>query len=540
MTTDAGPRTGRPAVAGPARVPADPAERCVRCGFEGTGEHACEREWRAALDGRFQLERCLGRRPGSVTFQARPVGGGSPLVLKVIARPDGEDAEAAFQRVISSLDSLNHPNIAAIIDHGISDSFFWYATEFAPGKPLDERRGRVRFDLATCSRMVVQVASALDHAHRRHVVHGALTPANILIDDQGWVRVTDFAIRAALVDAGVLPPSARDARYLAPEQAGPRRVVGAPADQWALAVIAYECLSGSPPFGSRSAATMGQGARPGQLGTHPDNVLPPHVDAAFGRALDARPGLRFDGIQQFAAALDGGAPPAAPPTWPGAAHPGPGLGHLPPAALVPEPPARQRGPGVVVLAAALGLLVSGWWLWVNHQASRATELNLRPPALAIPQERTRPLPPSQPLGALRTEKRLAAEIAPTPSTGSSPQPPVRSVDSLRPATAPAPTPAEPRPAPRPTAPPVRRPPPPEGGPAAPAGVAVLFVNSRPWAQVFVDGTRLGNTPLTGVTIPAGQHRIRIERNGFEPYDQIISVGAGDELRLTGIILRELP
>ncbi|MBI1722706.1 MAG: PEGA domain-containing protein, partial [Gemmatimonadetes bacterium] len=66
----------------------------------------------------------------------------------------------------------------------------------------------------------------------------------------------------------------------------------------------------------------------------------------------------------------------------------------------------------------------------------------------------------------------------------------------------------------------------------------LFVNATPWGQLFIDGQPVGNTPRANLEIPAGTHHIRVVRDGFEPFDRTIEVAAGQEVRLTGIVLVE--
>jgi hypothetical protein len=67
---------------------------------------------------------------------------------------------------------------------------------------------------------------------------------------------------------------------------------------------------------------------------------------------------------------------------------------------------------------------------------------------------------------------------------------------------------------------------------------VLFINSSPWGEVFVDDVLVGTTPLAGLTVRPGEHRIRVVRGGFEPYEQTVSLAPGQQLRLTRITLRE--
>jgi len=65
------------------------------------------------------------------------------------------------------------------------------------------------------------------------------------------------------------------------------------------------------------------------------------------------------------------------------------------------------------------------------------------------------------------------------------------------------------------------------------------VNATPWGQVYLDGVPIGNTPRVGVSVPAGTHQVRVERDGFVPFERTITVVANGDVRLTDIVLREL-
>ena len=105
-------------------------------------------------------------------------------------------------------------------------------------------------------------------------------------------------------------------------------------------------------------------------------------------------------------------------------------------------------------------------------------------------------------------------------------------------TAPAPTPAPVR---RPTSPPPRRarPQPRAAARAAPASPGRLFINSSPWGQVYVDGELIGYTPRADIQVAPGPHRLRVVRDGFQPYEVAIRVASDQELRITDIVLSEL-
>ncbi len=125
-------------------------------------------------------------------------------------------------------------------------------------------------------------------------------------------------------------------------------------------------------------------------------------------------------------------------------------------------------------------------------------------------------------------------------------PPVAPIEPGPTAVVPAPPPAPPPPPPVPSA---RADAAPPASPATPAPTAApsprarapgrLWIGATPWGQVYVDDKLIGNSPIVGLAVPAGLHHLRIVRDGFEPFERTIQVAAGAELRLTGLVLREL-
>src|SRR5205823_10406031 len=151
-----------------------------------------------------------------------------------------------------------------------------------------------------------QAAAALDAAHRRGVVHRDVKPANLLLDEQGNVHVADFGIASAAgLDSLTLTGTVLGtAGYLSPEQAQGERA-GPASDRYALAVVAYELLSGERPFANESvtaeAAAHATAAVPSIAARCKD--LPWEVDPIFQRALAKDPAVRYGTAAEFAASL---------------------------------------------------------------------------------------------------------------------------------------------------------------------------------------------------------------------------------------------
>ena len=241
---------------------------------------------REDLRGLFELETVHRRGPASVVFLARDLEFDQPVALKLIPRAPvaGAEAEEAFHRAAALVADLDHPHIVPLYSAGATDRFFWCSMGYVEGRSLAEAlRSSEPMDPAACLRLVAQVATALDAAHLRGIVHAGLTPANVLIDAAGDAHVTDFWIPWVLERLGALlgdGGKARRAKYRAPEQLSEGRC-GPEADQHALAAVMQACLVKTPVR------------------------IPPDIGRAIQRALTPTPEVRFPSVRDFVAALGG-------------------------------------------------------------------------------------------------------------------------------------------------------------------------------------------------------------------------------------------
>ena len=353
-----------------ARIP-EGSHECPLCGFKPATnvlveQAAADEAWQAvqqALGDRFWLEGLerLGER--SFVYRARELATERDVALKVVPVSLGVDHELAqrFERHAAQAAQLRHAHIVSILQYGVTRRFLWYAMEYAEARPLSEvLRDAAPMDLEAVLRIAEQAASALDFAHRRGVVHGNLKPSNILVDARQWVRVTDFAVleafgrpRAPQQGAPVL----HRPEYMAPEQFYSRGV-GASADQYALAVIVYRCLSGSLPFVGDSfdeVARQQTNEAPPRL-SDVRRDLPVSVLDAVQRALSKTPAGRFPTVLDFTAALSGAPKPVAPVTRSRPADEVPVETPL----LVVDTPQRFSGKRILaIVAAAIILAVIG-------------------------------------------------------------------------------------------------------------------------------------------------------------------------------------
>jgi serine/threonine-protein kinase len=216
----------------------------------------------AALREHYTIERELGGGGMSRVYVARDETLGRDIVIKVLPPELAEGLSAErFEREARLAARLQHPHIVPVITAGIADGLPYYTMPFVSGESLRERMVRGQLELPTATKVLSDVARALDYAHRQGVIHRDIKPENILLSD-GIAMVTDFGIAKALSAAKTQAPggtltqlgtSLGTPAYMAPEQAV-GDTVDPRADLYAWGVVAYEMLAGVHPFAGRTTS----------------------------------------------------------------------------------------------------------------------------------------------------------------------------------------------------------------------------------------------------------------------------------------------
>jgi serine/threonine-protein kinase len=267
----------------------------------------------AAIEDRYRIERELGQGGMATVYLARDVRHERGVALKVL-RSDLAAVIGAerFLQEIRTTANLQHPHILPLHDSGEVDGTVFYVMPFVQGESLRDCLTRERqLPLDDALRITREVASALDYAHRHGVIHRDIKPENILLHD-GQALVADFGIALAasraeggtrMTETGM---SLGTPHYMSPEQALGERTIDARADIYALGCVAYEMLTGEPPF---TGATV-QAIVAKVMSATPErpslirSTVPEHVEAALLKALAKLPADRFRTAADFAAALD--------------------------------------------------------------------------------------------------------------------------------------------------------------------------------------------------------------------------------------------
>ena len=261
------------------------------------------------IDGRYRVVSRLGSGGMADVYLAQDQQLGRDVAVKVLHHHFAEDQEFVerFRREASSAAALSHPNIVAIFDRGEWNGTYYIAMEYVAGRTLKELvREQGALDPATAIEIVVQILRAARFAHRRGVIHRDLKPHNVILDEEGRARVTDFGIaRAGASDMTLTGSIMGTAQYLSPEQAQ-GLVVSAASDLYSIGVILYELLTGAVPFEGETAVAIAVK----QVSAEPyppsalNPALPPSLDAVVLRALAKDPAHRYADADELIAALE--------------------------------------------------------------------------------------------------------------------------------------------------------------------------------------------------------------------------------------------
>ena len=266
---------------------------------------------RTALTGSYVIDRELGRGGMATVYLAQDTRHDRVVALKVL-HPDlaASLGPERFLREIKLAARLNHPHILPLFDSGEAESFLYYVMPYIEGESLRERLDREKqLPVDEAVRHAKSIASALDYAHRQNIIHRDIKPENVMLYE-GEAMVMDFGIAKAvsaaasetLTQTGMMVGTPA---YVSPEQAAGEINLGGQSDQYSLACVLYEMLSGERPFtGENAAAIMAkrftETAAP--LRTVRGSI-PEHVERAVSKAMSTAASARYSTTAQFAQAL---------------------------------------------------------------------------------------------------------------------------------------------------------------------------------------------------------------------------------------------
>jgi predicted Ser/Thr protein kinase len=469
---------------------------CSHCGTpSGELAHECppdptdELRQRLArtLAGRYEITRLLGRGGMAVVFLAEDLALERQVAIKVLPPEMAHDTKLIprFQQEAKTAAKLDHPNIIPIYRVESEAGLVYFVMKYVTGRSLEQLLEDGPLPIELARRVLREAALALGHAHQRRIVHRDVKPANIMMEADGRVMLTDFGISKAvqgeaasqLTGTGTIIGTPH---YMAPEQAKGLEVDGR-ADQYALAIVGHQILTGKQPFDGSAHSILYKHVfepPPPVLATRPD--VPRDISAALERALSKDPEQRFATMEEFATALGG----------------------------------ERRSGSRTVVSAPIKPLASGGPKATKPKPSRtATRRSVIALGICVVLG-----------GAAWAGLREPAEPAPAQEAI---VPPVTRIQR-----APAvPQPERPE---RPSAPPLTGV---EGAvraPAKPKAVrienAYLTVASEPWGTLYLDNVEIGPTPVADHPLQPGKYRLRIEQEGYRTKTEIIVVTGPNPIR----------
>ncbi len=248
------------------------------------------------LSGRYRLEARAGAGGMSTVYLARDQTLQRPVAIKLLHREVASDSDQLerFRREARAVAQLSHPHIVGVIDAGEDENRPYIVFEYVEGETLKERIRRLgRLPVPEAVAYSIEIARALGAAHARHIVHRDVKPQNVLIDDEGSARVTDFGIARTMDEEGLTT----DGRvlgttdYVSPEQALGQPVTGQ-SDLYSLGIALYEMLTGEVPFRGENQVAVAM--------KHVREALPdvrsgrPEVSAALAAVVETATAKRLE------------------------------------------------------------------------------------------------------------------------------------------------------------------------------------------------------------------------------------------------------
>ena len=261
------------------------------------------------VDGRYRILRRIGSGGMADVYCAEDTHLGRQVAIKVLHRRFAQDQEFVerFRREAKSAAGLNHPNVVGVFDRGEHEGTYYIAMEFLEGRTLkDIVTAEAPLAQERVVDLGVQILNAAGFAHRHGVIHRDFKPHNVIVDDLGHAKVTDFGIARAgaseMTETGSIMGTAQ---YLSPEQAQGHAVT-ATSDIYSIGVMLYEMLAGRLPFDGDSAVAVALK----HLSEPPTPIsqwradVHPALEAVVMAALAKDPARRWQSAEDFAVALE--------------------------------------------------------------------------------------------------------------------------------------------------------------------------------------------------------------------------------------------
>jgi eukaryotic-like serine/threonine-protein kinase len=257
------------------------------------------------ISGRYRIIKLIGGGGMANVYLAHDVILDREVAIKMLRIDFANEEEfiKRFQREAQSATSLAHPNIVSIYDVGEEDDLYYIVMEYVHGMTLKQyiqQHSPVPVDKAID--IMKQLTLAMSHAHQNHIVHRDIKPHNILLDEEGNVKITDFGIAMALSATSITQTNSvlGSVHYLSPEQAR-GGMATKKSDIYSLGIVMFELLTGRLPFSGESAVSIAlkhlQSETPSLKRWNPD--IPQSVENIVLKATAKDPFRRYESLEEM-------------------------------------------------------------------------------------------------------------------------------------------------------------------------------------------------------------------------------------------------
>jgi serine/threonine protein kinase len=308
--------------------------------------------------GKYRVKGELGRGGMGAVYLAEQPGLGREVAIKELIQSADPVALRRFLQEAQVMARTSHPNLVQVHDMELQGNVNYLVLEFVKGRSLRDWMNQAQIPPPQVFAVMHGILQALDYAHRRQIVHRDMKPENVLISDEGQVKVADFGIARLLDDTGIGGTATKTGttvgtpQYMSPEQVSSSKVDGR-SDLYSTGIVFYELVVGQPPFTASDAdGPFTLMAKHVQAPPKPPSVfkpgLNPELEAVILKSISKRPEDRYQSGADFDEAMSRVADQMCP-GWTRSLEPGADLTKMVPRAT----------PAYPVPATPIGIAVSG-------------------------------------------------------------------------------------------------------------------------------------------------------------------------------------